>query len=35
MGLKLTVTVDKEAETEDAVQEDSEIEAREMIPVAA
>lgn len=35
LGLKLTVTVDKEAETEDAVQEDSEIEAREMIPVAA
>jgi hypothetical protein len=35
LGLKLTVTVDKEAETEDAAQEDSEIESREMIPVAA
>jgi len=35
LGLKLTVTVDKEAETQDATQEDSEIEAPEMIPVAA
>ena len=35
LGLKLTVTVDKEAETQHAAQEDSEIEAREMIPVAA
>jgi len=35
LGLKLTVVVDKETETQDATQEDSEIEAREMIPVAA
>ena len=34
-GLKLTVTVDKEAEIQDSAPEDSEIEAHEMIPVAA
>ena len=35
LGLKLTVTVDKEAEIQDSPPEDSEIEAHEMIPVAA
>jgi len=35
LGLKLTVTVDKEAEIQDSAPEGSEIEAHEMIPVAA
>ena len=35
LGLKLTVTVDKEAEIQNLDQEDSDIEAHEMIPVAA
>jgi DNA-binding phage protein len=35
LGLKLTVTVDKEAETQDFSEEHVEIEAHESIPVAA
>jgi DNA-binding phage protein len=35
LGLKLTVTVDKEAEIQDSAPEHSKIEAHEMIPVAA
>jgi DNA-binding phage protein len=35
LGLKLTVIVDKEAEIQDSAPEDSEIEAHEMIAVAA
>lgn len=35
LGLKLTVTVDKEAEIQDFAAEDSEIEVHEMMPVAA
>lgn len=35
LGLKLTVTVDKEAEIQDSAPKDSKIDAHEMIPVAA
>ncbi|MEI6329805.1 MAG: hypothetical protein WCP16_11265 [Pseudanabaena sp. ELA645] len=35
LGLKLTVTVDKEAEIQDFAPKDSEIKAHEMMPVAA